>query len=96
MTTATLVGPLVECLEDPDPAVREQAAWALGQIGDRRAIDPLLAAGCDRDEHVRDAARWALTSLDLDPLRAPFSQGETAGEVIADALRILHEGRNAG
>lgn len=33
---------LIAALDDPDQYVRSWAAWALGQIGDRDAIDPLI------------------------------------------------------
>ncbi len=37
----TAVDPLIETLWDDDSRVRLKAAWALGQIGDMRAIPPL-------------------------------------------------------
>src|SRR2546422_730478 len=33
---------LIKALDDPDQIVRGMAAWALGEIGDRAAIDPLI------------------------------------------------------
>jgi HEAT repeat protein len=35
--------PLLALIEHPDPNIRNKAVYALGLIGDRRAVDPLLA-----------------------------------------------------
>jgi HEAT repeat protein len=43
--------------------MRRGAAWALGQIKDARAVEPLLAALKDRDEDVRRAAAGALGEI---------------------------------
>jgi HEAT repeat protein len=40
--------------------VREQSAWALGAIGDARAVAALRASLRDSDKGVREQARWAL------------------------------------
>jgi HEAT repeat protein len=50
-------------LDDPEPDVREQAAWALGMIRDERAIDTLRAALKDEDPDVREQVAWALGML---------------------------------
>jgi HEAT repeat protein len=47
-------------LSDESSRVREQAAWALGAIGDARAAASLRAALSDSDAGVREQARWAL------------------------------------
>lgn len=39
-----LVGPLVRILESSEPDLSIAAAWALGRLGDRRAIEPLRKA----------------------------------------------------
>lgn len=41
-------------------SIRRNAAWLLGQIGGRRAVNPLMDALRDEDEHVR---KFAATSL---------------------------------
>ncbi|HMF16373.1 MAG TPA: HEAT repeat domain-containing protein [Gemmataceae bacterium] len=54
---------LIRALNDPAPRVRQQAALALGEIKDRRAIEPLglaLQADCAA---VREAAAQALGEL---------------------------------
>jgi len=38
---------LIDALKDTDAGVRQQVAWALGAIGDRRAVDPLTSALSD-------------------------------------------------
>jgi HEAT repeat protein len=47
-----------------DSEVNYHAAWALGQIGDARAIRPLIKALDDRDAHMRVSAIQALEVLD--------------------------------
>jgi HEAT repeat protein len=51
-------------VNDPDHDVRESAIAALGQIGDRRAIVPLVPALMDEESSVRSAAAAALHKLD--------------------------------
>src|SRR5450759_2332909 len=46
-----------------DPAVRRAAAEALGQIGDARAVEPLIAALKDESWGVRRAAAEALGQI---------------------------------
>ena len=54
---------LLEALEDPAPEVRYRAAWALGKIGDLRAIDPLIRAFNDNDSYVQWSAAEALAEI---------------------------------
>lgn len=60
VTDPRVVEALIAALKDPDRAVREDATIALGQIGDARAIDPLLEA-------MKDGAvkRHAIMSLGM-------------------------------
>src|SRR5450756_828303 len=46
-----------------DWGVRNAAAGALGQIGDARAVGPLIAALKDQDSNVRRAAAGALVEI---------------------------------
>ncbi|ETR69200.1 MAG: hypothetical protein OMM_04086 [Candidatus Magnetoglobus multicellularis str. Araruama] len=48
---------------DMSPAVRALAAEALGEIGDKRAVRPLMEALNDRDAGVRDTVRRALQNI---------------------------------
>jgi len=50
-------------LNDISPAVRAMVAEALGEIGDKRAIWPLMESLNDEDEVVRDSVRRALRSI---------------------------------
>lgn len=49
--------------EDPYEAARANAAWALGSLKDKRAVDPLRAACRDEDTFVRLRAVSALLKL---------------------------------
>ena len=60
---AGAVEPLVMALQDHAAAVREEAAEALGTIGDARAIAPLSAALGDGDLSVARAAARALVAM---------------------------------
>jgi len=56
---APAVPRLIAALEDNDPNIREYAAGALGNIGDERAVEPLM--DMLRTAHVRRyVAAWAL------------------------------------
>ena len=50
-------------INDPDPAVRRNAAWALGQIGDAASTDVLRQAKDDPSGLVRRTANAALALL---------------------------------
>jgi HEAT repeat protein len=43
--------------------VREVAAWALGQLGDSRALNPLNEALKDDNQRVQKAAAHALKNI---------------------------------
>ena len=47
---------LIKALKDKDSDVREEAAEALGEIGDDRAVEPLTKALKDEDSSVRSKA----------------------------------------
>jgi len=48
---------------DPDPFVRRNAAWALGQIGSVDAFAALTTASSDKSGIVRNVAKAALATL---------------------------------
>jgi HEAT repeat protein len=54
---------LILLLKDSKKMVRKNAAWALGNIADKRAIPGLTESLKDADGEVRDAARAALASI---------------------------------
>ena len=60
------VAPCQRCRErsaDKTPAVRKQAAWALGAIDDRVRVDALVRALSDEQPGVREQAAWALGAI---------------------------------
>jgi len=57
------VEPLIAALTSPNDASREGAAWALGEIGDKRAVEPLIAALQDPGENVREKAAQSLAGM---------------------------------
>jgi HEAT repeat protein len=54
---------LIQQLGHQDPRLREEAAWALGEVKDKRAIEPLIGAIGDIEWKVRRAATMGLASL---------------------------------
>jgi HEAT repeat protein len=50
-------------LSDPVSSVREEAARLLGDLGDVRAIDPLIALMADAERSVRCQATLALSQI---------------------------------
>jgi HEAT repeat protein len=53
----------ISALDDEDWGVREDAAVALGRLGDPRSVQPLIRALRDPDRAVREAATAALQAL---------------------------------
>ena len=54
---------LIEALKDEDWDIRVTAAYALGEIGDQRALKPLTAALKDLNAGVRKTAARAIGKL---------------------------------
>lgn len=84
---------LVKQLQDPDAAVRAQAAVSLGQTKDRRAVEPLLTALKDSHPNVRASAATALGALNDARAVEPLIQAMTdANPVVrAEAAMALGE-----
>jgi hypothetical protein len=59
--------PLIQALRDDDWQVRVSAAWSLGKVGGRPAVEPLSRALQDENLNVRAWAAWSLGQL-ADPL----------------------------
>lgn len=58
------VDPLIAALRDgPNPNGRQFAAYALGEIKDLRAVEPLIAAMNDPNAHVQFEAFYALVKI---------------------------------
>lgn len=58
---------LINVLQEEDVSARATAAWALGEIGDNRAIVPLKKALIDNDPHVQRRSVEALKKLGIFP-----------------------------
>lgn len=54
---------LTDALQDNDPDIRRRAALALGELGEWRAVDPLVRVLADPDQAVREAAANALVMV---------------------------------
>ncbi|MHC4537267.1 MAG: HEAT repeat domain-containing protein, partial [Planctomycetota bacterium] len=59
----SLIQVLIKALDDQDPRSRAMAAKALGQIGDKRSINPLIKTLKDKDQTVRTAAKEGLALI---------------------------------
>src|SRR5262249_36523810 len=71
------VGPLVDLLKDPDPEVKQMAAFAIGLIGDKSGRDPLIAALGDASPVVQGSAAAALGLI------ADSSAADAVGKMVA-------------
>lgn len=54
---------MIKALKDGDYSVRISAAVALGKIGDKRAVGPLIEALEDEESYVRRAVAEALERI---------------------------------
>jgi HEAT repeat protein len=70
------VEPLIQALEDEVCWVREEAAEALGKIGDKRAVEPLIQALKDDDSGVPEKAVGALVNLGNTASKAILSMSD--------------------
>lgn len=61
------VRPVITALRASQWHTRKNAAWALGALGDDRAIAPLTGTLRDSEPQVRRNAAWALGALDAEP-----------------------------
>ncbi len=58
------VEPLIVALTDDDPDVQMRAARSLGDLGDKRALEPLKRTLKDKNPDVRDAAGKAIDKIE--------------------------------
>jgi HEAT repeat protein len=54
---------------DANESVRKTAVWALGQVGDEYAVDPLVDVLGDKSKEIRMRAAWSIGNL--GPKQAP-------------------------
>jgi HEAT repeats len=89
MKAVAAVPPLIHVLEQGKGAGRDEAAGALGSIGDERAAPALRAALEDDDLEVQAAAHWALGELgsDFAPADALSRHERQLLEAVQDAAR---------
>ena len=75
-----------------DTPVRQSAAMALGEIGDRTAVAPLVASLADQDRLVREAAARALGAIGdaraVGPLVAALGDGWVRSTAVASLGQI--------
>jgi HEAT repeat protein len=86
---SSAVPALVAVLDSPDPALAADAATAMGQIGDPRAVPFLTfpAASSETPPALREAARRAIARLTGRPHGA---EGKTPSRVLTDAAWRYH------
>jgi len=63
LMTPSEVEALIDALQDPDNNVRCMSAWALGEIGDRRAIPALEEAGDCKEPLLKEEIALALGKI---------------------------------
>jgi len=93
------VKPLIVLLGDKEVRLRVAAAYALGDIGDPRAIEPLKAALNDKHEEVREAAATALAGFNAPSIvealrRSMNDEHECVRKAARWALSKLREGQS--
>lgn len=92
---------LQKMLRDENSDVRDDAAFALGELNDPRMVEPLIAALQDKDPSVRDSVAQLLARLNdpraVDPLIAALKdeKDEWPRRHMANALERI-TGQNIG
>ncbi|MBD3177234.1 MAG: hypothetical protein GF320_18840 [Armatimonadia bacterium] len=76
---------LIECLGSDHPPTAHRAAWALGDIGDRRATEPLL----EMLRHAPDRRTRLIALQNLRRLADPQAADEVAGLIAEDDPEIV-------
>ena len=84
---------LIKLLTDGDSGIRSWAAYALGGIGNARAVDPLINSLNDENILVRKDAAWALGRLKDNKAIEPLKQAlnDENGDVQKAAKESLKE-----
>ncbi|MEM1574213.1 MAG: HEAT repeat domain-containing protein [Candidatus Methanomethylicaceae archaeon] len=76
----------INALEDKSWRTRVGAAFALGEIKDIRAIEPLILALSDENDSVRDEARDALKKID-----PKWNEREEAKRAVPKLINVLKD-----
>ncbi|MEM2145755.1 MAG: HEAT repeat domain-containing protein, partial [Candidatus Jordarchaeaceae archaeon] len=86
------VEPLIRALRDDDHT-RITLIWVLGQIGDKRATEPLIETLKDDDWHIREAAAIALGNIKDERAVQPLIQTlkDEDDNVWVEAVTALEE-----
>jgi putative heme-binding domain-containing protein len=83
------VDALIDLLADPNANLRRNAVAALGQVGDRRVVVPLLKAGESRtDRFLQHALAFALFEIG-DEANVPADLAGPAGDLAQTARAML-------
>ena len=84
---------LIQLVTHPQPATRTQALWALGNIGDSKAISCAQLALADRDFNVRTTAVKTLAKLGavdvVDDLVVLLGSGNVSDPLLVESLNHL-------
>lgn len=99
--SATVARALVKALDDSSPAVRQNAAWALGKLGFddvKPAVEALAErlTGPDSDPVVRRDSAGALADIDAGVRRKRASEGtDPSAQTLANLLALSRSGKPA-
>jgi len=93
-----VVPPLTEMLDHGNPLIRHAVADVLGEIGDPRALTPLIRAMSDPDDDVREAVAQALGHMKSEnAARALIANLASPDDklALATALALVDQGAGA-
>jgi hypothetical protein len=95
---APAVPALIRILAEPAPALQRVAAEALGRMGDRAAVGPLLAAAStEHDRVLEHSLTYALIELDFpDAVRESLSKNQPSPSTRRAGLIALDQMDNGG
>jgi HEAT repeat protein len=91
MEAASAAPTLRRVLRDGDPRIRGTAAFALGMIGDRKAMGELARAKGDPDEYVRSSAEQALRTLSANGKATSAKSSTNVRASVWDLVKTLRD-----
>jgi HEAT repeat protein len=91
-----VIEPIIRALEDENPRVRYEAAYALADLQTTAAVTPLIAVLNDEDESVQEYAVYALGEICIprafEPLKRLYPTAtEKVKKRIEQALAKIHK-----